>query len=64
MSGLFGGGPKYTPPPTVSHESAQAAGTAERMRQRAARGQASTMLTGGSGVMGQANVGTKKLLGM
>lgn len=50
-------------PPAVDTEGVQAAGDAERRRQRAAKGRASTMLTGGSGVTSEASVGTAKLLG-
>ena len=67
MSGLFGGGGqeyKAPPPtPTIAHEQVQAAGAAERMRQRSARGRASTMLTNGAGVTESAPIGVKKLLG-
>ena len=67
MSGLFGGGQKQPalPPPTpsVAHEDVQAAGDAERRRQRAAAGRAATMLTRPGSQLEPAMVGTKKLLG-
>ena len=63
MSGLFGGGRPSTPspPPRVDTEGVQAAGDAERRRQRAAAGRGATMLSGG--LTSQANVGTSALLG-
>jgi hypothetical protein len=66
MSSLFDGGDDYDPPPeppAIDHASIQAASDAARRRQRTARGQGSTMLTSGLGVVGDANVGTARLLG-
>lgn len=68
MSGWFGGSKPapYTPPPPipkVADEQVQAAGDAERRRQRAAAGRAATMLTRPGSQLGSASVGTKKLLG-
>ena len=64
MSGLFGGGPKAPPPvPTIDHAGVQAAGDAERRRDRGRTGSAASMLRGPLGVSGAANVGTKTLLG-
>ena len=65
MSFLFGGGgggsttPK--PVPTVQHEAVKAAGDTARRKARAARGQASTMLT--EGELGKAPTLIAKLLG-
>lgn len=51
------------PPPQVDFESAEAAGDAERRRQRAAAGRQATVFTGGSGLSQSANIGTSALLG-
>ncbi|MCU7888871.1 MAG: hypothetical protein KZQ66_21285 [Candidatus Thiodiazotropha sp. (ex Lucinoma aequizonata)] len=66
MKKLFGGGGStYTPPtpPKIDYDSIDNAAAAERKRQRAAKGRASTILTSGSGVTGSANLGTTVLLG-
>lgn len=47
--------------PSAATPAVQAAGEAERLRQRRARGVASTMLSGGGGE--SAPIGTTKLLG-
>ena len=62
MSFLFGSSPPK-PPPYIDHASVQAAGDAERRRQRAAAGKASTMLTGGLGDTSTPMTATSKLLG-
>lgn len=64
--GCFGGGspalPKAAPPPPDAQDSAVVASRdAERMRRRQAG--SNTILTGPSGVTGQAPVATKTLLG-
>ena len=54
--------PPPPPPPKIDDAAVQAAGEAVTRREKIARkGSASTMLTGGS--LGEAEVGTKKLLG-
>lgn len=63
MGFLFSSPKPPPPPPTIDYEGVQAAGDAERRRQRAAAGQASTMLTGGLGDTSTATIGTTKLLG-
>ena len=67
MSSVFGGKPAEPkmpePAPTVQHEKVQAAADTMRRRERGATGKASTMLTGGAGVMNDITVATKKLLG-
>lgn len=65
IGGSSGGSSRSSPAPvpTVAHESAQAAGLAERQRRQRMSGLASTMLTGGTGIMRSASVGTTTLLG-
>lgn len=53
-----------TPPPTTSSDSVQAAVEAERKRRLAQSGQNGTILTGSSGVLGNANTSQKTLLGV
>lgn len=63
----FGGTPKPKPMPAQEkkvEQAVSAAKDAERMRQRAASGYASTMLTGTGGVTSSANTQQKTLLGM
>lgn len=50
--------------PTTSSDSVQAAVEAERKRRLAQSGQGGTILTGSSGVLGNANTGQKTLLGV
>lgn len=50
--------------PTTSSDSVQAAVAAERKRRLAQSGQNGTILTGSSGVLGNANTGQKTLLGV
>ncbi len=50
--------------PTTSSDSVQAAVEAERKRRLAQSGQNGTILTGSSGVLGNANTGQKTLLGV
>lgn len=65
MSSLFGAKTPAPPPPTptVATPAVQAAGDAQRMRQRAASGRAATMLTSTEEQMRTPMTGTKKLLG-
>lgn len=65
MKSIFGGGSSYVPPTPskIDYDSIDNAAMAERKRQRAAKGRASTILTSGMGVTGAANVGTTALLG-
>ena len=65
MSSLFGAKTPAPPPPTptVATHAVQAAGDAQRMRQRAASGRAATMLTSTEEQMRTPMTGTKKLLG-
>lgn len=67
MSGLFGGGAKAPAPPpvtpTVATPAVQAASDAQRMKQRAASGRASTMLTSTDQQSQSPMTATKKLLG-
>lgn len=52
------------PPPAIDTPAVQAASDATRIRERKARGQASTLLTGSGGLTDTtAQIGTKKLLG-
>lgn len=53
-----------TPAPTTSSDSVQAAVEAERKRRLAQSGQNGTILTGSSGVLGNANTSQKTLLGV
>lgn len=56
--------PAITPTaPSIATPAVQAAADAERLRQRQSRGRAATMLSGGTGDVSAANVGTTKLLG-
>lgn len=50
--------------PTTSSDSVQAAIDAERRRRLAQSGQSGTILTGASGLLGNANTGQKTLLGV
>ncbi|MDN6861931.1 MULTISPECIES: hypothetical protein [Pseudomonas] len=50
--------------PTTSSDSVQAAVEAERKRRLAQSGQGGTILTGSSGVLGNANTSQKTLLGV
>ena len=50
--------------PTTSSDSVQAAVEAERKRRLAASGQGGTILTGATGVLGNANTSQKTLLGV
>ncbi|WKL53090.1 hypothetical protein Q1W70_00350 [Pseudomonas kielensis] len=50
--------------PTTSSDSVQAAVEAERRRRLAQSGQNSTLLTGSSGLLGNANTSQKTLLGV
>ena len=50
--------------PTTSSDSVQAAVEAERKRRLAQSGQGSTILTGSSGLLGNANTSQKTLLGV
>jgi hypothetical protein len=50
--------------PTTASDSVQAAVEAERKRRLAQSGQGSTILTGASGVLGDANTSQKTLLGV
>ena len=53
-----------TAAPTTASDSVQAAVEAERKRRLAQSGQGSTILTGSSGVLGNANTSQKTLLGV
>lgn len=71
MSGLVSAifkSPKKPPappiaPPSVDNEAIAAAGESERIRNRTAKGRASSLLTGGRGLTTDATIGTKTLLG-
>jgi hypothetical protein len=64
MSGLFGSTPKPPPvAPTVATPAVQAASDAQRMRNRAASGRASTMLTSSDEQSTKPLTATKRLLG-
>ena len=54
--------PPPPPPPVMSDASMQGAYSGEKRRQRAMAGRGSTILTGGSGIMGAAPTG-KTVLG-
>lgn len=67
LTSLFGGGPPAPvaapAPPSPEDPNVRLAGEAERRRMAAARGRASTILTGGLGATGGAFSARKTLLG-